>query len=324
MAITFFWRCEGTTFDGTHDYSAGDSTPTSLGTPSIAAGAAKVGSNGISCPVSATSHYSFDIGSISGMVGSAGYWFKTVSAYPAAGAVCGFQIVGATTTNLLNVQASGTDELTFRNAQAGGSGSSLTTSGANLAPDTWYGVIVRWDFTVPSSSSKKLEVYDSSGNLLAGMPTELSGTNLASSAPIELTTVQCGRHSSTSAVVQYADNFVISDAYDEVTAAMLAYDSYTDFSSVVTYLKLLADASAASAASVQGVVLNATRDTVIGEFSGQAFEAALESGEAVLLIPLADITPDGTTLTTSDTPLVSAYNATDGTVGLGSATVVEI
>jgi hypothetical protein len=89
-------------------------------------------------------------------------------------------------------------------------------------------------------------------------------------------------------------------------------------------VKLLAHASAASATGVEGVVLNAARDTVIGEFTGQAFEASLESGEAVLLIPAEDITPDGSTLTTTDTPLVAAYNSTDGTVGLGSATVIEV
>ena len=89
------------------------------------------------------------------------------------------------------------------------------------------------------------------------------------------------------------------------------------------YLKLLAHASAASAASIEGVVLNSTRDTVIGEFSGQAFDATLAAaGEAVLYIPCADISPDGSTLTTSDTPLAVAYNATY-TTPLVSTTVIE-
>lgn len=97
-------------------------------------------------------------------------------------------------------------------------------------------------------------------------------------------------------------------------------------SATTKYLKLLAHSSAASAADVEGVVLNAARDTVIGEFTGQAFEASLEGspGEAVLLIDVADITPDGDTLTTSDTPIVFAYNATDSIVGPGSATVIEV
>jgi hypothetical protein len=91
----------------------------------------------------------------------------------------------------------------------------------------------------------------------------------------------------------------------------------------VKYLKLLAHSSAASAASIEGVVLNSTRDTVIGEFSGQAFDATLTAGgEAVLYIPCADISPDGGTLTTASTPLALAYNATY-TTPLVSTTVIE-
>lgn len=323
MAITFYWRCEGTTFNATHDYSAGDSTPTSLGSPSIAAGAAKVGSNGISCPVSATSHYAFDAASILGMVGSAGYWFKAVTANPASPSVLGFQVVGTDTANLISVLVSGTDEIQFRNALSGGSASNLISSAADLAPDTWYGIIIRWDFTTPSSSSKKLEVYDSAGSLISGLPSELTGANLSASVPAELATIQCGRHSSGSAVVQYSDNFIIGSGYNDVTAAMLAYDSYTDFASpLVIKVKLLAPAAAASATDIEGVVLNAARDTVIGEFTAQTFEAALEGGEAVLKINATDILPDGDTLTTADAPLVIAYNATHST-DLAAAEVIE-
>jgi hypothetical protein len=88
------------------------------------------------------------------------------------------------------------------------------------------------------------------------------------------------------------------------------------------YLKLLADASAASDTAVAGRVFNG--DDYIGAFTGQAWEADLESGEAVLLVAVADITPDGATLTTSDTPTVFAYNATDATSGPGTATVIEV
>jgi hypothetical protein len=235
MAITFFWRCEGTTFDATHDYSAGDSTPTALGTPSIAAGAAKVGSNGISCPVSDTSHYGFDAASILGMVGSAGWWFKAVSANPASGSAYGFQTVGTDTTDLIAVFSSSTDEIQFRNANSG-TNSNLTTSGATLVAGNWYGVIIRWDFTTPSSSSKKLEVYDSAGSLISGLPAELTGADLTTSVPADLVSIQCGRHSSGSAVVQYADNFVIGSAYADVTPAMLGYSTYVDFSPVLALM----------------------------------------------------------------------------------------
>lgn len=108
-----------------------------------------------------------------------------------------------------------------------------------------------------------------------------------------------------------------SSRRDRISLALRAAAATTN------YVKILAPAAAASAASIEGVVLNAARDTVIGEFTGQAFEAALEGGEAVLLIDVADITPNGSTLTTSDAPLVVAYNTTYST-DLAAATVVEV
>jgi hypothetical protein len=131
----------------------------------------------------------------------------------------------------------------------------------------------------------------------------------------------------TEAVVKTSTGWGSSDITLNYSTGSTAYKiPYLAFGiqAATKYLKLLAHSSAASATDVEGVVLNAARDTVIGEFSGQAFEATLESGEAVLLIPTADITPDGDTLTTSDTPIVVAYNATDSLVGPASATVIEV
>lgn len=109
---------------------------------------------------------------------------------------------------------------------------------------------------------------------------------------------------------------------DDTWIASIYSDPWQFLTTTVKKLKLLAPAEAAEATGIEGVVLNATRDTVIGEFSGQTFETALEGGEAVLKIATADITPDGTTLTTSDVPLVIAYN-TDYSTDLAAATVIE-
>lgn len=132
-------------------------------------------------------------------------------------------------------------------------------------------------------------------------------------------------HGQVAAVFVYLDD---SASWDDtwIAAVYNAGDPWQFLSTAAPALtlKLLAEASAASAASIEGVVLNSTRDTVIGEFSGQAFEAALEGGEAVLLVPVTDITPDGSMLTVSDTPLVFAYNATQSIIGPGSATVIEV
>lgn len=90
----------------------------------------------------------------------------------------------------------------------------------------------------------------------------------------------------------------------------------------VKYLKLLTHSAAASATSVEGWVVTDDNATYIGYFSGQAFEASLESGEAVLKVATTDIDPDGALLTTSDTPLVVVRNTASGTT-MCDATVIE-
>lgn len=94
----------------------------------------------------------------------------------------------------------------------------------------------------------------------------------------------------------------------------------------VKKLKLLAHSSAASASSVAGVVFSAptggaiTGTTRYGEFTGKTFEASLESGQAVLKVPVTDF--GGAALTTSDTPVALVRNSTN-TTGIVSCTVIE-
>jgi hypothetical protein len=157
--------------------------------------------------------------------------------------------------------------------------------------------------------------------------------NTASSRPNSSTLIAENRDptSSLTSVWSYA----IQTTAAAVGASLFDYsdaDTNTYYSAVlallpastVKYLKLLASASAASATGVAGHVLNAAGTALIGGFTAQEFEADLESGEAVLLIPVEDITPDGDTLTTSDEPIVYAYNATLATIGPGIATVIEV
>lgn len=261
MTIKLFWRCESTTFDGTHDYSAGDSTPTALGSPSISAAAGKVGTNGISCVASVGSHYALDAASIVGPVGSAGYWYKAVTANPATANIIGLDITG-TGNDILAVYSNGTDEVQFRNGLDGSTTHNITTSGANLAPDTWYGIIIRWDFSNPASASKKLEVYNSAGTLLSGMPAEITATDLSTSVPSAYTTIRCGRHSAGSAVVQYADHFVIADTYEGVTAAMLATASYSSLVAPdITDVDTDEDVTHGEALTITGTGLGAAQAT---------------------------------------------------------------
>lgn len=91
-------------------------------------------------------------------------------------------------------------------------------------------------------------------------------------------------------------------------------------SSTVKKLKLFAHSSAAGEANIEGVVLTDTRSVVIGEFTGQTFETALESGKAVLYVPVSEFGGDG--LTISDTPVTFASNANFHT-DMTPCTVIE-
>jgi hypothetical protein len=72
MALTFFWRCEGTTLDGTHDYSAGGTTATGSSSAAINATAARVGTNGVQAPT-ASDYYSLSATGIYGTTGAAAF-----------------------------------------------------------------------------------------------------------------------------------------------------------------------------------------------------------------------------------------------------------
>jgi hypothetical protein len=91
------------------------------------------------------------------------------------------------------------------------------------------------------------------------------------------------------------------------------------------YLKVLVDSSAQSATGIKGVVYQAPSGATIagpeiGEFNSYTFSGTLESGQAVLKVPVAAF--GGTSLTTSDTPVVLVKNTTH-TTGIISATIIE-
>jgi hypothetical protein len=322
MALTFFWRCEATTLAG-DDYSAGDTTATASGTPTIAAGGARVGTNGI-VTTDASDWYYFDPTSIAATdVGSAAFSIQFPSSVPGSGYDYGISIIDAGGTNYLKTRTAGAASgFGFRSAKAGVT-NTVSTTGITIDAATWYGVVIRWDFP---NDLMRIEVYDAAGSLLGYAEDSASDTSdYEPTGPFASFGLRIGNLSTQTNVV-YIDNVFVSDAYAEPLQNNLTITAYSSYDSGATtrYVKLLALADAASATGVEGVVLNAARDTVIGEFTGQAFEASLESGEAVLLIDVADIIPDGSTLTTLDTPIVFAYNSTDGTVGEGSATVIEV
>lgn len=127
-----------------------------------------------------------------------------------------------------------------------------------------------------------------------------------------------------SAATTYYAHLVQTDAAandsNRVTSA-----SFTTNAALTKKLKLKTTSSAASASSIAGVVFadpsgSDITGAKIGEFTGKAFESALEGGEAVLKVPVADF--GGGSLTTSDTTVALVRNGTH-TTGIVICTVIE-
>jgi hypothetical protein len=107
----------------------------------------------------------------------------------------------------------------------------------------------------------------------------------------------------------------------------VAIASFRPAVAVTKKLKVLTHYSAAGATDIAGVVFAAPTGgnitgAKIGEFTGQQFLGAeeLESGQAVLEVDVTEF--DGTSLTSSDTPVAVVRNATY-TTGVVSCTVFE-
>lgn len=317
MALHFYWRAESATLTTDVDYSSDMIGNNSIGF-TFSPTAARVGTNGLVSTSGIAGSVYFATGDIfpnyteiQGSSGSLGYWVRCVSAIPGNSVMMGLRAYTDTASNSLSIEGStgGTCKLHLGNTYL-----PLTYA---LSTNTWYYVVARWD--IPNNK-RAIELYDTDLTLLdSASDTTTSLASAFTSAPVSF--LQCGQRASTATDI-HTDNFIVSNNYD---AAIVANALITDKDSyietlLVKKLKMLAHASAASATGIEGVVLNSTRDTVIGEFSGKSFEASLESGKAVLKIPVADF--GGTSLTTSDTPLAQAKNTTK-TTGLVSCTVIE-
>lgn len=229
MALKFFWRCEGTTLDGTHDYSAGDTSATATGSAAIATAAVKVGSNGVEC-VNGTDYYAFDSASIATIdQGSMACWFQYKTAVPTAGYLIPLTIreqSPAQTDDLIGIQSEASQELRLSLRKEGSAIVTLATTAANLAIDTWYFVTASWHL---SADKRRIRVYDASGSLIQEV--EDTSTDLAGCTPGTVDTIRVGNNSSHTSGV-YVDNVFIGDAYADADTFYSKRDitSYTQYS----------------------------------------------------------------------------------------------
>ncbi len=268
MALTFFWRCEGTTLRGTDDYveSGGDTTPTAGGTPSIAAGGAIVGSNGIIAGTGANYRFDTTTAVFDPTVGSFGMLFRINTFNNSARPL---MIRGTTAANQYSLQLVGADEIKFMVGNPDGSNVSATTTSANLVVDTDYGIVCRWD---QPNSHLVIELYSTP----LGTPALLQSVDAgAFTAPTELAAADRFRLGENGGVGGSfdIDNVFVSKTYAEPIESNFAITSYTSYNSGSTSVTKT-PAQAVLTVNVLAPLTNAytfvaIQDTLISE-SGQA------------------------------------------------------
>lgn len=226
MANTFFWRCEGTTLDGTHDNSAGDTTATANDSAAINTAQVKVGTNSHDC-ATGSSYYSFDLASdIVLSAGSAGFWI-----YPdnwAAGMIF-WQALDVSSTadhiSLTKTGSSGSGGITLEVRDAGFGNSTITTGDLGITTGNWYFVTFGWS---ESATSLYIHVFD---NTLTELAAATEDTAVAANyfPPwANLDVLRLGHQSGTGNSAHF-DNYMISDSYSEDLVSNANITSYTSW-----------------------------------------------------------------------------------------------
>lgn len=161
-------------------------------------------------------------------------------------------------------------------------------------------------FTAPGSFTKRQQYI-------------LNGTHWLASASWQQTSA------TTFAVTNWTDDDTVNES---LAANSLTLAIRTAIGGATRKLKVLAHSDAQSKTGVTGVVFAAPSGSDItgariGEFTGGAFSGSLESGQAVLKVPVADF--EGDALTLADTPRVHFRYDDSGTLkgcGIAEATVI--
>lgn len=219
---TFFWRCEGTTLDGTDDFTAGDTTAASSGTPAIDSNAERVGTNG--CLTNGVESFRFDTASITNPAeASIGLSVRFVSAIQNGGKV--FRLRGANDNDTIEILVVNSDELRLNIRNATGGLITLDTTAANITADNYFGVVIRYHC---ANDDRSISVYNSSDVLIQTVSD--TSTDLSANCPADLTQSDGIRLGDTAgANTIHYDNLIIATTYAEPVEDNLSITSYTAY-----------------------------------------------------------------------------------------------
>ncbi len=218
-ADTFFWRMEATTLDGTHDFSAGDTTATAISAVELSATAARYGTNGLNTPTS-IDQYSFTATGITSTTRGAVAFKIQFKAWGGDDQIFSAFNSGAP-SDQITLQTTGTDELLYRHRVSGGDNSTTTTTAANLALDAWYTFAIRYD---TAANTRSVEVWSDDGTTL--LHSESSSDPLDPQAALDTFLIGNGDNS----MRCWIDNLVISDDDADPVQTWANYTSYTQIS----------------------------------------------------------------------------------------------
>lgn len=218
MPLTFFSRCEGTTLDGTHDYSAGDTTWTLVSGAEFSTSGVKVGTNGLYTP-SGDDYAQLDAASIvDRTVGTVAFWLRinTIAAFTWI-----FNLQGTAAADRITIEDGGGGDLTLRHRVNGGNNIAVSTSSAGLTTAAWYFVQAHWS---AAQDDLRLEVYNSSGTLIQAA--ENLSANLGGS-PADIISIQAGTQQASGRFS--IDNIFIGNSYADDFLASRDITSYTSY-----------------------------------------------------------------------------------------------
>jgi hypothetical protein len=224
MTILFYWRCESDTLDGTDDESAGDTTAATTNDATYNTSAGLVSGNGILAnAVGADARKTFNSASlINPGEGAAGMWLRYVDAQPAAGSSC-FVARDSANDNAVRINSGDAGEMRLQTESATVT-TNFQSSGANIAPDEKFFVLIRWD---QPGSRRRIEIYDDTGTLVSVTQDHSTAFDLPGS--ISSTTGLRLGVMDTITQVLHIDNVFISDTYEEPIHNNLLITSWTQY-----------------------------------------------------------------------------------------------
>lgn len=248
MSLTFFWRCESTTFSGTDDYSAGDNTPTANGGVVLSNTQARVGTNSIYAE-EFTKYFAFDLASIFDITEFAfgfSVYFESVN----SGAILAQFTDASEGDNRIRVSVSG-DEINVEVSKQFETAVNITTTGVNLTTGGWYGIIVRGSST---NQDIRLEVYNASDTLIEAVENTSTGSAAWPSGLVD--TLHLGDEGAASPAA-YLDNIFLADAYDEPIEDNFTISAYGNYVAGNAYTLTCASASFTIGGTAAGLLAGA-------------------------------------------------------------------